>query len=113
MKRIGQILKTRFEGIAGERDRPGLPQDEVVDDRELGKIEGILVEHADAETGGSGRRAVVDGFSIHPQRAGCPGGEARQDLHQCAFAGAVFTEDAVQLPGATVRLTPSFAFTAP
>ncbi len=78
----------------------GMAQPEIVEHREEGKIEGVLVEHPDAQARGLGRGVAVDRTPVQHNLAAGPAGVAGQDFHQGGFAGAVFAQNAVNRSGA-------------
>ncbi len=79
-------------------------EEDVLGDGERGHDAQFLIDHADAAGFGLGRR--IESHALPPQRQ-LPlvgGVDAAEDLHQRALAGAVFTDEAVDLAGQQVEI---------
>ncbi len=71
----------------------------------------FLVHHADAECDGVFGAGDRDRLAVDQDRSGIHGMESVEDLHQGAFAGAVFSQQSVDLAASMVRSTSLLATT--
>ncbi len=77
-------------------DEPSRGADkQVVDNAHGRKVQGVLVEHADAVVDGVGRGTHADDLAVKPYLSAIRRLEAGKDLHQSALAGPVLAEDAL------------------
>ena len=84
------------------RPRPGglQPEGEVFGDAEIGEERWMLMNRGNAERPGSGRCEHLDRTTVIGDRAGVGRQRARDGAHECRFAGAVFTDERVDLAAA-------------
>ena len=93
LRHFGQALAHRSH--VGHAASPTESEGDVLGDRQGGDQHEVLVDHADAEIDGIGRRS--DGDRLAPQMNGALVGrvEPVEDLHQRGLAGTVFAQEGV------------------
>src|SRR5205823_254200 len=66
----------------------------------------VLMDHADAGRDRVARRGEVDGIAVDDDLAGIGTVDAGEDVHQRRLAGAVLTEERVDLAGPDLEVDP-------
>ncbi len=88
----------------GNAARFGMAQDDVLEDRVSGDQLAVLVNHADAEVNGVQGRVEGHLLPVNVDLAFVGLEQPEQDLHQGGLAGAVLTQDGVDLTGSDLKV---------
>jgi hypothetical protein len=89
----------RRPGLGAAREQSTLAaEQEVVHDPHGWDVERVLMEHTDPQAAGILRRVNPDRLPVEQDLPAVRPLEAGQDLHQCALAGAVFSQDSLDRP---------------